>query len=277
MDDQDKEKLYQSTEYELFVKDVLEKINATSGWENLKLQHNVVLTGKSGASHQIDIYWEFTAGIVTHKVAVECKGYSSAVTKEKIASFFGVLSDLDGVQGVYASQMGYQKGAVQFAKSNGIKLLEIRRPIKVDHKGRIWNIGINIQMKSRINVVFRVDADKELCTEDELKTIEGSSDPNSVFIEDAGNRKSFYQILNEVKDDGNPHQVYDFKYQDAYLIKGNRCIRIKGLHIEYDVVSSEDEIVIRGDDVIKSLVKDISDQKEQIVDWTGNVRDRRIL
>ena len=101
LDDQDKEKLYQSTEYELFVKDILEKINVASGWENLKLQHNVVLTGKSGASHQIDIYWEFTAGIFTHKV--ECKGYSSAVTKEKIASFFGVLSDLDGVQGVYAS------------------------------------------------------------------------------------------------------------------------------------------------------------------------------
>ena len=42
-------------------------------------------------------------------------------------------------------------------------------------------------------------------------------------------------------------------------------------------INGEDEIVIRGDDVIKSLVKDISDQKEQIVDWTGNVRDRRIL
>ena len=162
-------------------------------------------------------------------------------------------------------------------QDNGIKLLEIRRPIEVDHKGRIWNIGVNIQMKSRNNVVFRVNAYKDLCTEEELKTIEGFSDPNNVFIEDAGDRKSFHQILNEVKDDGNPHQVYDFEFQDAYLIKDDRFIRIKGLHIEYDVVSSEDEIVIRGDDVIKSLVKDISDQKEQIVDWTGKVRDRRIL
>ena len=48
------------TEYELMVKSVYNRLYATEGVENQTIQHNVKFIGKSGATHQIDLYWEFT-------------------------------------------------------------------------------------------------------------------------------------------------------------------------------------------------------------------------
>lgn len=79
---------------------------------------------------QIDVYWEYLRKEVVHRVAIECKNYSKPVPKEKVCAFQGVLSDLDGVEGVMVSKKGFQKGAKQYAAEYGISLKELREPEK---------------------------------------------------------------------------------------------------------------------------------------------------
>ena len=62
----------QGEEYERFVQDVYKVLNANDGLSDVVVQHNVKLKGIS-REHQIDVYWQFSYGTVTYRVAVECK------------------------------------------------------------------------------------------------------------------------------------------------------------------------------------------------------------
>ena len=62
----------QGEEYERFVQDVYKVLNANDGLSNAIVQHDVKLKGIS-REHQIDVYWQFSYGTVTYRVAVECK------------------------------------------------------------------------------------------------------------------------------------------------------------------------------------------------------------
>ena len=46
--------------------------------------HNVKLTGKSGATHQIDILAQFKAPLHTSTVIIEAKSYSANIDKDII-------------------------------------------------------------------------------------------------------------------------------------------------------------------------------------------------
>ena len=81
---------------------------------------DVVLPGARG-DHQIDLYWEFSTAGILHRVAVECKDYNRNVSKERIAAFRAVLDDIGGIRGIYATKIGYQSGAKEFAKQHKIK------------------------------------------------------------------------------------------------------------------------------------------------------------
>ena len=45
-----------ATEYELFVQNIYRRLYSVEGIDNPVIMHNVTLTGKSGATHQIDLY-----------------------------------------------------------------------------------------------------------------------------------------------------------------------------------------------------------------------------
>lgn len=73
-------------EYELFVQDIYKILNCADGLKDVVVQHDVKIEGVS-REHQIDVYWQFTCGTVTYRVAVECKDYKNPVTAEKIEAF----------------------------------------------------------------------------------------------------------------------------------------------------------------------------------------------
>ena len=71
------------TEYELFVKEVYERLNQADGLTDIQIQHDAKLVGAAGVEHQIDLFWMFKKGGVVYRVAVECKDYNKHVSKEK--------------------------------------------------------------------------------------------------------------------------------------------------------------------------------------------------
>lgn len=98
--------------YERFVQDVYKVLNANDGLSNAIVQHDVKLKGIS-REHQIDVYWQFSYGTVTYRVAVECKDYKNPVTAEKIEAFRSTLLDIgNDIQGIFASRNGFQTGAI---------------------------------------------------------------------------------------------------------------------------------------------------------------------
>ena len=46
-----------STEYELFTREIYQQLVDADTVKATKVQHNVKLEGKSGQKHQIDVYW----------------------------------------------------------------------------------------------------------------------------------------------------------------------------------------------------------------------------
>lgn len=79
------------------------------------------------------MYWQFTYGTVTYRVAVECKDYKKQVTAEKIEAFRAMLLDIgNDIQGIFASRNGFQSGAIRVAETYKIQLMQIREPLESD-------------------------------------------------------------------------------------------------------------------------------------------------
>ena len=118
-----------NTEYEQFTRKVFTGLSLQKRVKTIKLQHNVKLLGKSDTHHQIDVYWEYEKDGQLHKVAIECKNYTNKVSIGKVRDFYGVLADIEGLQGIMITKAGYQSGAKKYALCKGIHLKELREPI----------------------------------------------------------------------------------------------------------------------------------------------------
>jgi len=67
--------------YELLVREIYQQMLDQDQAQNVVVQHNVQKQGRA-TSHQIDVYWEFCLGGVTHKVAVQAKGGKTQFVRE---------------------------------------------------------------------------------------------------------------------------------------------------------------------------------------------------
>lgn len=130
--------------YELFTRAVWEQIVNKDSVEPIEVQHNVDLVGRSGESHQIDVYWRFRYAGTEHSVVVEARDRSRRVEKAHVAAFVAILADLPGrPKGFMVSSKGFQAGAIGFAKTHDICLYELRPINDSDWKGLIRAIRID--------------------------------------------------------------------------------------------------------------------------------------
>ena len=148
-------------EYEIFVQGIYQQLLVTHGLETIKVEHDIDLAGISGQNHQIDVYWEYKIGGVVHRVAIECKNYTSTITVGKVRDFQGVLLDVPNLQGVMVTRVGYQAGAVTYAKAYGIGLKIIREVQEKDWKGRIKSVHTEMRAISAKIKKIELKIDKE--------------------------------------------------------------------------------------------------------------------
>ena len=114
--------------YERFTQEIYQQLVNLDVVRTTTVQHDVKLEGRSGQKHQIDVYWEYEIAGNKHRVAIECKNYNKQVPISKVRDFKGVLDDLNGVNGIMVTKVGYQEGAKNYAKEYGISLKELRAP-----------------------------------------------------------------------------------------------------------------------------------------------------
>jgi hypothetical protein len=91
--------------------------------EGVVVGRSVFINGKSGVQHEVDVYYEFAKAGLRHRVAIECKDWSSPVSKGQIQEFESKLRDIGGTLGVVISRSGYQVGAAELAKYHTILAL----------------------------------------------------------------------------------------------------------------------------------------------------------
>jgi hypothetical protein len=260
-----------SDSYELLVKNLHEALLKHDGVETINVQHNVKLIGKSGASHQIDVYWEFKLAGVTYKTCIECKYYKRSVEKSHIAAFSGILEDLGNATGIFATCSDYQSGAKLFAQAKGIRLVRINYLIKeVNIQGKFITPNLLIT-----DVLF----DKEH-VKDILKNM-GIDNYNYVLkinVEDYlldKNGKPKDQIKNILEPimKASPVGKGSASIQDSYYL--TEIGPVKLLSIDYEITHSETnhEMLIPVNDISNAILNDVLQNTSCYLNDDGSITE----
>ena len=280
----------QGTEYELFVKSVYECLNQADGLADVQIQHDVKIMGAAGVEHQLDLFWTFKIGGVAYRVVVECKDYNRHVSKEKVLAFHSVLQDIGNIHGIFASKMGFQVGAKEYASKYGIQLMEIRPPIDSDWDGRIKDINIELHVRSMRNVSTQLFINKAKAEEmgvvpsvqdqyhmnpDAVSISFGQMRIGEATIEEHG-IKTMQELVRLLPQHSVGKEcVCSFSFEDAVIHIDDQALPIDGIVFTYDVHETVERITIKGDKAIKAIVKNVQDGSETNIDEFGrvNVRD----
>jgi len=146
-------------DYEIFVRDIVEALLKADGLQTVKVEHDVQVQGIS-RSHQIDVYWEYELGGVLHRVIINCKNYKSTVEVTHVETLAGVLNDMPGVRGVIVTTLGFQKGAIDYAKVHKIGLKVIRPPVEQDWEGRLKEIHLRLVINKPVLLETKVSLNR---------------------------------------------------------------------------------------------------------------------
>jgi hypothetical protein len=86
------------------------------------VQTNLVLEGRSGAKHEVDVWAEKADELANHRVIVECKAWEQPIEKDVVSKLDYVMRDLGVHAGIIAGLGGFRSGAEAAAKQLGIEL-----------------------------------------------------------------------------------------------------------------------------------------------------------
>ena len=265
-----------NTEYEQFTRKVFAGLSSQKRVKTIKLQHNVKLLGNSGTRHQIDVYWEYEKDGQLHKVAIECKNYSKNVPIGKVRDFYGVIDDIDDLQGIMITRKGFQDGAKKYAASKNIHLKELRAPIgKESLVGRVITDS-HISMRRCLYLVdedwakqHRFDIKPYLRWLD-MMSIEHKSqwvNASHIPIERKGD-----DIYNSMKEVITSHQEIEksipdtleedsyntIPFEDAYIDSRYwGLVKIKEIKYEYTNETRRSIMDIDARDFIEAILKDV--------------------
>ena len=265
-----------NTEYEQFTRKVFAGLSSQKRVKTIKLQHNVKLLGNSGTRHQIDVYWEYEKDGQLHKVAIECKNYTNKVSIGIVRDFYGVIDDIDDLQGIMITKAGYQSGAKKYAASKNILLKELRTPIgKESLAGRIIT-DFHISMR---RCLYLVDEDwakqhgfdiKPYLRWLDMMSIEHKSqwvNASHIPIERKGDDiynsqkeiiTSHEEIEATIPDTLEEDSSHTIPFEDAYIDSRSwGLVKIKEIKYEYTNETHRSVMDIDARDFIEAILKDV--------------------
>lgn len=102
---------------------------------SVTVEHNVTLTGRSGASRQVDVVVRHKEGLYEHLIVVECKYRKSPVKRHHVDALATTIREIGASRGVIFSTEGFQRGAIKQAEHENIGLFRLR-PLEDDEWGK---------------------------------------------------------------------------------------------------------------------------------------------
>jgi hypothetical protein len=269
------------TEYEKFVQSVYQAILNAEGVDNVSVKHNIQLQGQSGCSHQIDVFWEFRLAGQIYKTAIECKNFNKPVQIGKVRDFYGVISGIPGLGGIFATKIDFQSGAKKFAAQKGISLKLIREPTDIDWQGRLRKIHFNMHIVNVDIISFEPRYTQSAINDLTLAGIteiaaDFSTDETIIFTE-SGEPKATYEQMRQ----GLPHDRKPLKSARYFMPFPRHKYRASGFDIEidgcefvYNVSVAIEQSIIDGDDFVHAVMKDVESGDLTFVDKPDSPRRR---
>ena len=264
-----------NTEYERFAQEIYQQLVNLDVRRDTKVQHNIKLEGRSGQKHQIDVYWEYEIAGNKHRVAIECKNYNKLVPIGKVRDFKGVLDDLNGVNGIMVTKVGYQEGAKKYAKEYGISLKELRSPNYGETIIGEMSLSMHIEMRYTL---FWIDeewaAGKGLDLEryrSQLSILYPSrvelwdSMPyiyidhrDNVLRDQLGNAiASLDDLEKQIPNHPTEDFPFVFKFEEAYLeSRYFGPIKVRAIKYDYNIQDQHQTIGLDAGNLVKAILKD---------------------
>ncbi|XJZ29171.1 restriction endonuclease [Bacillota bacterium Lsc_1132] len=109
-------------EFEVYCLELLKSTNVEL--ENCKIKHNQIIKTNDG-SYQLDGLIEFNHFGVNYKTVVECKRYKSRIKRSQIQILHDTIQRVGANKGIFISTSSFQQGAMEYARTHGIALLQI--------------------------------------------------------------------------------------------------------------------------------------------------------
>ena len=111
-------------DFEKYCLNILNSEYESKKLDNYKITHNLTYK-KSDGNHQIDVVIEFSIANAGYKVFVECKKKKNPIAVGMVRDFYQKIQSCGANKGIFISTLGYQKGAILFAREHGIALYRI--------------------------------------------------------------------------------------------------------------------------------------------------------
>lgn len=263
-----------NTEFELFTRHIYQKLVNNDVLKPTLVMHNVKLKGKSGCEHQIDVYWEYEIAGSLHRVAIECKNYSSPVEIGNVRDFKGVLDDLNNVHGIMVSAKGYQSGAKQYAEQYGILLKELRTPSWRDTIGELV-IQIHSDIMHCLFLIDKESAEKKGFDLQRYREFYASMDFDNAdkwrnathlplttkdgIIRNARGKQitNLDDLEKQLPDNPKPNSSYVFPFEDAWMETPHwGLLKIHEVKYEYESEDIERVIGLAANMFVEAILKD---------------------
>ncbi len=258
------------TEYEQFVKSVYEAFLAQDGL-TVNVEMHKIIKGKSGANHEIDVYWQFEIAGKIYKTAVECKHYNSTVDKGHVQEFWSKLDDIGDISGIMATKRGYQKGALTFGHYNKIEMLIIKEPAYADFPENIvlgFNITLSIISPEIIKRDFKFDMDwmskkgfmpghYSIHVTNNIARIDNRKTSENLSVLEFENKYVLSNKNNQLKP--NTYAV-SMSFDDAYFIDdAGKMYKLKEVNYEYVENIYDEKIKIDALNAVEAIIKRVKD------------------
>lgn len=253
--------------YEKLTQSVFDQILNQNSVKNIEVQQDVILQGKA-TSHQIDVYWCFELGGITHQVIIQAKDWKSKVKKVDMLAFKSVLDDLpSGTKGVFVSKSGFQIGAKEVAQMHGIQIYELREPIDSDWKGKIKEVIIEMHIRSPYYKNLAITLDKEWLMANGINI---GTIPLGTRLHE--NYKLFDQqehyigtvsevIKNLLSDSSHEESYLEKTFENVFLLQEETLLKIKSISGNFGFTVHKDTLRICIDNIVGLILVDILNGK----------------
>jgi len=88
------------------------------------VEHNVVLAGRSGVKHQVDVLVSYRTPITTFRALVECKNWFKPVNKDVVMKVHNEVLDLGLDKGIIVTQSYATPEAATYAATVGVEIID---------------------------------------------------------------------------------------------------------------------------------------------------------
>jgi len=242
-----------SQQYELLVADLHQALIKADGVSTANVAHNITIKGKSGASHQIDVYWEFKLGGALYKTCIECKHYNTKVKKSHVAAFATVIDDIGGTTGIFATTCGFQKGALLLARQRNIRLVVVNpllKEVNVHYSFLIPTITISA-------LEFDLDYVRKKMTElglSEYKSRLVYGGDDMLWDKDGNPQVTLNQLIRK---NGTEEGTHTIALQNHYLATdlGHLPLKAIAYSVKHNRIERQDRIAVEG--VARAIMEDV--------------------